>query len=159
VSPASSDEHTIDIVTPADLGDLLVLMRAYCDFYRSSPSDGSLLELSRSLLADPVHEGLQLIARDSRAAAAGFATIFWTWSTTTASRIAVMNDLYLAPEARGRGLAGRLIDACAERSAEAGATRLEWQTAPENARAQAVYDRAGASQERWLTYFIDLAPA
>ncbi len=158
MSGQSAETHSIQVVKGAELGDLLPLMRAYCDFYGTRPSDDALLALSRSLLEDPEHEGLQIIARDSANAAVGFATIFWTWSTTRAMRIAVMNDLYVAPAARGTGLADRLIAACAEQCAAHGARRLEWQTAPDNLRAQAVYDRVGAIKERWLDYGIDVEP-
>ena len=149
---AGSASHSIELVGACDLADLLPLMRAYCAFYNESPSDQALLELSRALIADPLREGLQLIARDSLGAAVGFATVFWSWDTTEASRIGIMNDLFVVPEARGLGLADRLIEACTQRCAERKASRLEWETGPENLRAQSVYDRVGAVREPWLTY-------
>jgi GNAT superfamily N-acetyltransferase len=154
VSRPPDELHSIERVTSGDLDDLLALMRAYCDFYESTPSDGALLELSRALIADPERDGVQLIARDRRSVAVGFATIFWSWSTADASRIGVMNDLYVVPEARGTGLAERLIAACVERCTQRGIPTLEWQTAPDNLRAQAVYGRVGATRESWLTYTI-----
>jgi GNAT superfamily N-acetyltransferase len=129
-------------------------MRAYCDFYGVAPSDAALLGLSRALLRDPEREGLQLIAREADGSAVGFATIFWSWSTTAAARIGIMHDLYVSPEARSLGVAERLIRACVERCAERGALRLEWQTAASNLRAQAVYDRVGGIRESWLSYAI-----
>ena len=87
----------------ADLPELLTLMRGYCDFYEVAPADEDLLIMSRALIADPVREGMQLIARDESGRAIGFATIFWTWSTTRAARIGVMNDLFVAPGGRGSG--------------------------------------------------------
>jgi ribosomal protein S18 acetylase RimI-like enzyme len=64
-----------------------------------------------------------------------------------------MNDLFVAPEARGGGVAEGLIAACLERCREHGATRLVWQTASDNHRAQAVYARVGATRDdRWLFY-------
>jgi GNAT superfamily N-acetyltransferase len=154
VSRAPVELHSIELVTAGDLDGLLALMRAYCDFYRSTPSDVALLELSRALIADPERDGVQLIARDRQSTPVGFATIFWSWSTADASRIGVMNDLYVMPDARGSGLAERLIFACVERCAHRGVSVLEWQTAPENLRAQAVYDRVGAAREQWLNYMI-----
>jgi GNAT superfamily N-acetyltransferase len=145
----------IALVTEADLPDLLPLMRGYCEFYEVDPSDDDLLAMSRALIADPEREGLQLIARDGDGRAVGFATIFWTWSTLSASRIAIMNDLFLAPEARGSGLADDLIAACLERTRERGATSLGWQTARDNDRAQAVYERVGGRREEWLDYSLD----
>lgn len=144
--------HGVELVGAVDLPDLLPLMRAYCDFYNESPSDDALLELSRALVADPLREGFQLIARDSLGVAVGFATVFWSWDTTEASRIGIMNDMFLVPAARGVGLADRLIEACVQRCVERGASRLEWETAPENVRAQSVYERVGAVREPWVTY-------
>ena len=106
----------IATVTEADLPELLPLMRGYCDFYEVDPSDDDLLGMSRVLIADPEREGTQLIARDDEGRALGFATIFWTWSTLSASRIGVMNDLFVAERARGTGVAEALIAACAEQS-------------------------------------------
>ncbi|CAN5730371.1 GNAT family N-acetyltransferase [soil metagenome] len=131
-------------------------MRAYCDFYGVSPSDDALLAMSRALLQDPDKEGVQLIACDDAGRVAGFATIFWTWSTLSASRIGVMNDLFVVPEARGSGMADALIRACAERCRERKATTLAWQTAKDNHRAQAVYERMGAAREEWLDYSLDI---
>ena len=149
----------IAVVTEADLAELLPLMRGYCEFYEVSPSDDALLEMSRTLIADPEHEGVQLIARDDEGAAVGFATIFWTWSTLSASRLGVMNDLFVAETARGGGAADALIEACAEKCRARGATSLDWQTAHTNERARAVYERVGARRdERWLDYSLDGAP-
>ena len=144
---------TIERVTEADLAELLPLMRAYCDFYEVAPSDDELLALSRALLADPAHEGIQLLARDE-GRAVGFATIFWSWATTSAERIGVMNDLFVAPAARGTGLAAALIEACRVECAARGAGKLTWQTALDNAAAIKVYDRVGATREQWVDYWL-----
>jgi GNAT superfamily N-acetyltransferase len=151
-----SSEFEIALVTEPDLADLLPLMRGYCDFYRAAPSDANLLAMARALIADPEREGLQLVGRDGEGQAAGFATVFWSWSTLRAARIGVMNDLFVAPQHRGRGLAEALIAACASRCRVHGAAQLAWQTAPDNARAQAVYERVGAVREQWVDYSIDL---
>ena len=148
----------IATVTEADLPELLPLMRGYCDFYEVDPSDDALLALSRRLIVDP-DQGLQLIARDDDDAALGFATIFWTWSTLTAAGLAVMNDLFVTPDARGSGWADSLIAACVERCRARGVRDLAWQTAYTNLRAQAVYDRVGATRDdRWLDYSLSVAP-
>ena len=149
-----STEHVITRVGEEDLDELLPLLRGYCDFYKVSPSDEALLAVSRALIADPEREGVQLIARTPDGEAVGFATIYWTWQTLNAARLAVMNDLFIATEARGSGLADRLIAACRERAAEHGAGELAWQTAKDNHRAQAVYDRIGGSRSEWYDYSL-----
>jgi GNAT superfamily N-acetyltransferase len=141
-------------VGEGELEELLPLMRGYCDFYKVAPGDEELLALSRALIADPEHEGVQLIARDSGGRAMGFATLYWTWSTTDAARLGVMNDLFVTEAARGSGAADALIEACRRECARRGAKRLNWQTALDNHRAQAVYDRVGGTREQWLDYWL-----
>lgn len=140
-----------------DLADLLPLMRGYCEFYGTAPGDDALERLARACLADPTTTGTQLVARDADGAAIGFATIYWTWSSTRAAPIALMNDLFVTPAARGTGLGRALIDACAQVALERGVEVLEWQTAPDNRRAQRVYDATPAERSTWLTYEWDLA--
>jgi GNAT superfamily N-acetyltransferase len=149
----------IAIVTEDDLPDLLPLMRGYCDFYEVDPADDALLAMSRVLIEDPERQGLQLIARDDSGRAVGFATIFWTWSTLSADRLGVMNDLFVSQDARGGGVADKLIAACSDQCSRRGVPELAWQTAKTNARAQAVYERVGATRDdRWLDYSLSVAP-
>jgi GNAT superfamily N-acetyltransferase len=142
-------------VGEADLPELLPLLRSYCDFYEVTPSDDELLELSRSLIADPERDGVQLLAR-SGGEAVGFATIYWSWATTIAARIGVMNDLFVAPGARGSGAAEQLINACVDECRKHGAAELTWQTATDNERAQRVYDRVGAQRSQWVDYSLSV---
>jgi GNAT superfamily N-acetyltransferase len=153
---SAAETPAIAVVGEDDLTDLLALMRTYCDFYAVAPSDEALLGLSRALISDPEREGIQFVARrPADGTALGFATVFWTWSTTRAARIGVMNDLFVTPEARGLRLGEALIAACAERCRARGIATLTWQTALDNTRAQALYDRIGARRSQWLDY--DLA--
>jgi GNAT superfamily N-acetyltransferase len=154
-----ASEFAISEVAEGDLDELLPLLRGYCDFYEVDPPDDRLLALSRALIADPDCEGVQLLARDGEGRAVGFATVYWSWETLNAGRIGVMNDLFVAPEARGGGLAEALIEACRERCAAKGAGRLVWQTAKDNARAQAVYDRIGGKRSEWLDYSLEVGPS
>ncbi len=148
---------TVREVTEADLPELLELMDAYLAFYETSAERPALEALCRALLADPEHEGVQLLARSADGSAAGFATVYWTWATTRVGRLGVMNDLFVAPEARGTGAADALILAARDRAATRGCVALEWQTALDNHRAQAVYDRVGGERSEWLTYELPAA--
>jgi ribosomal protein S18 acetylase RimI-like enzyme len=134
--------------------ELLPLMRAYCDFYEASPPDHGLLEFARTLITDP-EQGAMFVARDGEEAV-GFAALDWKWSSLKAARIGYLEDIYVSPEARGRGIADALVEACAERCRERGAPAMQWQTAPDNRPAQAVYDRTGAAADTYLEYDLAL---
>jgi GNAT superfamily N-acetyltransferase len=148
---------SVDITIVSDetqVQRLLPLMREYCTFYRVAPPDEALLSMASALVADPTHEGVQLLATES-GTDVGFATLFWSWETTISSRVGVMNDLYVVAASRGRGVSSALIDASVQRCRDHGAARMIWQTALDNHRAQAVYDHFGATREQWLDYWLD----
>jgi GNAT superfamily N-acetyltransferase len=54
-----------------------------------------------------------------------------------------LQDLFVAPEARGHGIGRALIAAVAERARQANAARVYWHTHETNATARALYDRVG----------------
>lgn len=145
------------MVTREDLDEVLPLVAAYLRFYEVSPPEAAVRALCEALISDPEREGVQVVARDDAGQAVGFATVFWSWSTTRAARIGVMNDLYVVLDARGTGAAEALIDACAGLCREHGAALLEWQTAKDNGRAQAVYERVGGQRSEWVTYELPVA--
>lgn len=143
----------IAVVREGDIADLLPLMRAYSEFYDVTPDDTRLLGITRMLIAEP-HEGVQFIARGEAGEALGFATVYLTWETLDAGRLAVMNDLYVAPDARGRGLGAALIEECRRFAGERLAGKLAWQTAPDNDVAQRLYESVGATREQWVDYHL-----
>jgi GNAT superfamily N-acetyltransferase len=144
---------TIGTVGPDDLPDLMPMLRAYCDFYRVDPPDERLRALATALIDNPA-EGVQLIARDG-GMPLGFATIYWTWQTLHAGRVGVLNDLFVVPASRGSGTGRALIERGLELCREHGAEKLVWETAPDNAVAQRLYDGIGAHKSTWLTYELD----
>jgi GNAT superfamily N-acetyltransferase len=144
IRPAREDE----------IEEMLPLMRAYCDFYESSPADEGVIAMARTLIRDP-SQGAVFIAREE-GRAIGFATLDWKWSMLKGARIGYLEDLFVDPAARGRGTADALIQVCAERCRELGMPAMEWLTAPDNQRAQRVYDRTGAVSDTFLEYDLEL---
>jgi GNAT superfamily N-acetyltransferase len=98
-----------------------------------------------------------LLGAWSDGALLGFACVYWTFSSVSAAEIALMNDLFVAAEARGRGIGRALIDVAVAAARERGVHHLEWFTAPDNLTAQRVYDATGASRSTWVAYEIPTA--
>ena len=143
IRPAREDE----------LEELLPLMRAYCDFYESrrptrACDDGAQADHRSS-------QGAVFIARQD-GQAIGFATLDWKWSMLKGARIGYLEDLFVDPDARGHGTADALIQVCADRCRELGMPALEWLTAPDNHRAQKVYNRTGAESDTYVEYDLEL---
>ncbi|HKH22318.1 MAG TPA: GNAT family N-acetyltransferase [Solirubrobacterales bacterium] len=137
-----------------EIEEMLPLIRAYCEFYETRPNDEGLREMFRTLITEP-SEGSVFVARDGDRAV-GFATLDWKWSSLKAARMGYLEDLYVDPEARGKGIADALIEVCAERCRELGMPAMAWQTAPDNHRAQQVYNRTGAEFDTYLEYDLKL---
>ena len=137
-----------------EIEEMLPLVRAYCEFYETEPKDDGLREMMRIVIEDP-SQGAMFIARDE-GRAVGFAILDWKWSSLKAARIGYLQDLFVDPVVRGKGVADALIEICAQRCRELGMPALQWLTAPDNHRAQRVYDRTGASSETYLEYDLEL---
>jgi len=133
----------------------LPLFAGYQRFYEvEDPNDEANLAFF-SRFCDPSEEGLLLGAWEGDDLV-GFANIYWTFSSTAARDIGLMNDLFVSDRARRQGVGRALIDACAEAARARGCASLDWETAPDNRTAQRVYDATGASRSEWVAYSIPL---
>jgi GNAT superfamily N-acetyltransferase len=86
----------------------------------------------------------------------GYACLYWHFSSLQALETVLMNDLFVAPEARGRGVGRALIEATAEVARERGAAWVEWSTAPDNHTAQRLYDSLTDEKSTWLSYELEV---
>ena len=137
-----------------EIEEMLPLIRAYCEFYETEPNDDGLREMFRTLITDASQGAVFVAVQDERLV--GFATLDWKWSSLKAARIGYLEDLFVDPDARGKGIADALIEVCAERCRELGIPAMDWLTAPDNLRAQQVYNRTGAESDTYVEYDLTL---
>ena len=138
---------TIAPAAPADVPDLLRMIRALAEYERLS----HLVVADEAALTDALfgaHAGPEaLIARagrDSRQAA-GFALFFHNFSTFLARRGLWLEDLYVQPTFRGLGIGRRLLRAVAAIAVARRCGRFEWSVLDWNAPAIGFYERLGAT--------------
>ena len=87
----------------------------------------------------------------------GFTCLHRHKSSLRAADTVLLYDLFVIPDARGKGVGRCLIEKALEIARDAGAACLEWSTAPENATAQRLYDSIpGVDRSTWIVYEIDL---
>jgi GNAT superfamily N-acetyltransferase len=83
----------------------------------------------------------------------GFALWYYTFSTFKGRHGIYLEDLYVRPEHRGRGIGKALLVRLAERCAAEGLPRLEWEVLNWNAPSIAFYESLGAEpQGEWTGY-------
>jgi GNAT superfamily N-acetyltransferase len=140
----------------SDMEALAPLLRGYCDFYAATPPDEDLERMARAIIAAADDEAFLLVAEDDESGeVVGFSACGWKWSSLRGARIVVLEDLFVAEPARGRGHADALIAATAAVARRHGAPAVTWLTAPDNHRAQAVYNRAGGRSAAFLEYELE----
>lgn len=156
-------EHTRDAsiktvrATLDDLNELAALFDAYRVFYRQA-SDPAV---ARAFLLERLqgNESIIFIARDAaKGEAIGFTQLYPSFSSVSAHRIWILNDLFVAPGARRRGVAGALMDLARAFAMDTGALRLVLETAEDNHSAQALYESLGYTHETGTRHYsLELA--
>lgn len=137
-----------------NLDALAVLFDAYRQFYRQ-PAD---LVGARAFLAERIARGESTIfLAELDEQPAGFTQLYPSFTSAGMARIFILNDLFVAPEARGQGVATALLHRAAEFGRAEGAVRLVLSTATDNFTAQALYEREGwLRDDAFLTYRLAL---
>ncbi len=143
--------------THDDLEDVLPLFAGYQRFYAGEPRDDAHNRAFLARFVAPSDDGLLLVARDEESGAAvGFANLYWTSSSVAAERHALMNDLFVAEDARGGNVGHALIEAAWSAARERGFRRMSWQTTVDNRRAQRLYERFDAERTTLFEYELRL---
>jgi hypothetical protein len=128
----------------SDVAILHALIRGLAEYEKLTPQVvGTAQDLQRELFSErPVIEAV--IAWDNEAAL-GFALYFHNYSTFLARRGLYLEDLFVVPEARGRGIGKALIRHCARVAVERGCGRFEWAVLDWNQPAIEFYQAIGAT--------------
>lgn len=125
-------------------GDVPALLDMMADFnaLERIPWDPARTDAALAPLLTDRALGLVLLAA-AEGATLGYVVLTWGYDLEFGGRDAFLTEVYLRPEARGRGLGGPLL-AAVDRAARAhGVQALHLMVLPENERALAVYERAG----------------
>ena len=147
--------HPVRRADLPDLEKLVPLFDAYRVFYGRSTDS----QLARRFLRDRLSAGdsIVLIAEDSGGVAMGFVQLYPSFSSVRAARIYVLNDLFVSPSARGRGVGRSLLERAVGVAREAGAVRLKLSTAITNLRARRLYESLGWKRdEEFYEYGLSL---
>ena len=133
-----------------DLGALAPLFDAYRQFY-GQPAD---VQRAREWLRERMHGGQCVVFVAERdGAAIGFAQLYPMFSSVRTARTWVLNDLFVASDARRSGAARALLDAAVEFARADGAAGIALETSRDNAPARALYVAAGwqAETNQWYS--------
>ena len=151
--------HSVKIsnATKTDVAAIAQLFDAYRQFYQYPPD----LALANRYIAERIEkaDSLILLAQDASAQALGFCQLYPTFCSLEAKPIYALNDLYVAPAARGAGIGNLLLLAAEQSAREHGMCRLDLTTAKTNLPAQAAYEALGwVRDEVYFSYSKAVSP-
>ncbi len=146
---------TIRPATPGDVVAILGLIRELAVYEK--------LEHAMVATADDLHEALfgprpsaeSLVAQDGERVV-GFALFFTNYSTFVGRPGIYLEDLFVQPAARGRGIGKALLAQLAALAVQRRCGRLEWSVLDWNAPAIGFYRSLGAkAMDEWTVYRLD----
>jgi GNAT superfamily N-acetyltransferase len=150
----SANPVSLRAATPADLSVILRCIRELAEYEHLAHECVATEALLRDSLFGPT-PAAEVILASCGDEPAGFALWFRSYSTFLARPGIYLEDLYVFPEFRGRGLGGRLLGRLAQIAVERGYGRLEWAVLDWNVDAIRFYESLGAvPMSDWTTYRV-----
>ena len=143
---------------PTDAATILRFIRDLAAFERAPDA----VEATEEMLGEALfgaHPAAEAVIAEQDGQPLGFALFFHNFSTWTGRRGLYLEDLYVTPDARGRGIGGALLRHLAGIAVARGCARFEWSVLDWNAEAIAVYRRIGAvGMEDWTVQRLSGEP-
>jgi GNAT superfamily N-acetyltransferase len=154
------------IIQPVPRGSrasLMPLLEAYAAEMRgllagASPATGA--EIAELLDGHPAAEVMAVAdaARGGGGGALGFAVFYDLPEAVFARRCGQLDDLFILPSARRRGLARTLVEALLAEGRTRGWSHLRWFVPEADAAAIALYERIAARAD-WRSYLVRIDPS
>ena len=137
---------------------LATLLAAYAAEMRDALAGGVVAtpEMQVTLLAG--HPAAEVLVAEEAGVPLGFAVLFDIPEIVFARSCGQLDDLFVAAEARGRGIARALVAEAVALGRQRGWSHLRWFVPEADANAIALYDRI-AERADWRSYVIRLDPA
>jgi GNAT superfamily N-acetyltransferase len=152
--PVKSVSIRVHQASLADLDLLVPMFDQYRQFYDRDSNPAAV----RTFLAERLTNGdsVLFLAQDGEEAL-GFTQLYPSFSSVSMARTFILNDLFVAENARRRGVGKSLIDAAIRHATATGAIRLGLSTAKANETAQALYQETGwVREEAFVAYNLGL---
>jgi GNAT superfamily N-acetyltransferase len=152
--------HTMPTIRPLPREErhrLAPLLALYAAEMRDTLAGAAVAppEAQAALLA--AHPAAEVLLAEDDAAPLGFAILFDLPEVVFARRCGMLDDLFVRPEARGRGIARALIAEAVALGRARGWSHLRWIVPEADAGAIALYERI-AERADWRSYVIRLDP-
>jgi len=147
-----SDALSIRPARPSDRELIFALVRELADYEKLAHEvDATSADLERALFGPRPRVFCDIA--EWRGEAAGFALWFYNFSTFRGRHGIYLEDLFVRPAARGKGIGKALLSNLARRAVKEGCARLEWWVLDWNEPSIAFYKSLGAkAMDEWTVF-------
>lgn len=136
-----------------DIPQLLLLWGDYQKFFGIDDiNDFKNEKFIRRILED--RAGGRIIGAFDGGDLIGYSSYFLSYASTACARLANINDLFVVPRYRRRGIGTRLLTSAISGASDSGAELIRWLASPDNIPALGLYRRFG-SATNWQLFAID----
>ena len=140
------------VIRPADARDVATILRFIREL-AAFEREPDAVQATEGTLTDALfglHPAAEAVIAELDDAPVGFALFFHNFSTWTGRRGLYLEDLYVTPAGRGRGVGKALLRHLAQLAVERGCARFEWAVLDWNMPAIEFYDAMGAARmDEW----------
>ena len=137
--------------TIEQLEDITFLFNQYRMFYRQ-PSD---LDGARKFVKERLQrQDAVIFLATKNTKPVGYTQLFPSWSSVSMQRVWILNDLFVLPEQRNRGIAKALMNRAKEHAISTNAVRLILATEVTNKIGQNLYESMGYSRFNDFYHYV-----
>lgn len=145
-------EYPILTATLTHVAELAKLFEAYRLFYQKEPD---LAQATAFLQARIIqNESIIFIATDTAGRQVGFTQLYPLFSSTRMQKLWLLNDLFVLPEMRGKGISVALIERAKQHCQETLACGLILETAKDNAVGNQLYPKTGFELDTDYNHYV-----
>lgn len=149
-------KHRMITVRTADVADVDIIapmFDAYRVFYKQP---GDLIQARNFISVRLEKNEAVIFLAYWNSQPAGFTQLYPIFSSVKLRRSWLLNDLFVQPDYRKKGIGSALLDAAKEHGRQTGANTLTLETAPDNHTAQKLYEANGWRKETSFYYSVQL---
>lgn len=138
-----------------DAKNVAYLFNDYRVFYKQKSDITVALEFISERLDK--NESVIFFAHDAKGDLLGFTQLYPNFSSVSAKRSWILNDLYVSSAARRLGVARKLMNAAKDFVISTDAKGISLETAPDNVNAQALYESLGYEKSSgFYSYYLSV---
>ena len=131
--------------------DLAEIFDEYQIFYKQTPNQINNLQF----LKDVIKNGAIFHVAYINQKAVGFTGVYFSYSSVSAKKIAIINNLFVLSDNRKYGIGKKIMKSTIAYLKNSGISHIRWCTQQNNIKAQKFYQEFSDNRSQWLHYDLE----